>query len=99
VKKIQVIWTDESLNDLEVINDFLSEKSVKAAKKIVQSILERTRQLETFPKSGSLQETDKALSRSYRYLAEGHYKIIYSLDEKALYVEAIVDTRQGPDKL
>lgn len=97
MKKVQVIWTDESLNDLEVIYDFLAEKSLKVAKKIVQSILARTHQLETFPESGSPQETNKTVSRSYRYLIEGHYKIIYSLDEKAIYVEVIVDTRQDPD--
>lgn len=97
MKQVRVIWTDESLNDLEVIFDFLAEKSVKVAKKIVQSILAKTRQLETFPESGSPQETDKTVSRSYRYLVEEHYKIIYSLDEEVLYVEAIVDTRQDPE--
>jgi plasmid stabilization system protein ParE len=35
VKKLQVIWTDESLNDLEIIYDFLAEKSRKSAKNVV----------------------------------------------------------------
>jgi hypothetical protein len=38
-------------------------------------------------------------NREYRYLVEGNYKIIYSLDDKVLYVEAVVDTRQNPTKL
>jgi plasmid stabilization system protein ParE len=96
VKKVQVIWTDESLGDLEAIYDFLAEKSPKAAKKAAMSILARARQLETFPESGSPQETDKTVSRSYRYLVEGHYKIVYSVVGKTLYVEAVVDTRQDP---
>jgi plasmid stabilization system protein ParE len=96
VKKVQVIWTDESLGDLEAIYDFIAEKSPHAAKKVARSILARTRQLETFPESGSAQETNKTLSRSYRYLVEGNYKIIYSVEGKAVYVEAVVDTREDP---
>jgi plasmid stabilization system protein ParE len=53
VKKIQVIWTDESLSDLEVIYDFITERSPESAKKVIQSILSRTHQLEIFPQSGS----------------------------------------------
>jgi len=52
VKKVQVIWTNESMGDLEVIYDFLAEKPQKSAKNVVQSILAKTRQLETFPESG-----------------------------------------------
>ncbi|WP_162415620.1 type II toxin-antitoxin system RelE/ParE family toxin [Cyclobacterium roseum] len=96
MKKAQVIWTDESLGDLEAIYDFLLDKSPQAAKKVARSILARTRQLEAFPESGSPQDTDKTVSRSFRYLVEGNYKIIYSVEGKALYVEAVVDTRKDP---
>ncbi|WP_162339536.1 type II toxin-antitoxin system RelE/ParE family toxin [Cyclobacterium salsum] len=96
MKKVQVIWTDESLGDLEAIYDFLVAKSPQAAKMLAISILARTRQLETFPESGSPQDTDKTVSRSYRYLVEGNYKIIYSVEGKAVYVEAVVATRQDP---
>jgi plasmid stabilization system protein ParE len=99
VKKIQVIWTDESLSDLEVIYDFITERSPESAKKVIQSILSRTHQLEIFPQSGSPQKTELMANREYRYLVEGNYKIIYSLDDKVLYVEAVVDTRQNPTKL
>ena len=84
MKKARVIWTDESLGDLETIHDFLAEKSLKAAKKAVQSILQRTRQLEAFPESGSPQEIENTASRPLRYLIEGHYKIVYSLGVNAL---------------
>ncbi len=97
MKKTQVIWTDESLLDLEIIYDFLADKSDKVAKKVVQSILTRTRQLETFPESGKQQSFNKKVKRPYRYLVDGHYKIFYSQDEKALYIEAIIDTRQDPE--
>lgn len=99
MKKTQVVWTESSLIDLEVIYDFIAEQSPKSAKNIIQAILARTRQMEGFPQSGSPQKTNIKNSREYRYLVTGNYKIIYSLDEKVLYVEAVVDTRQKPRKL
>ena len=95
MKKVQVVWTEESLSDLEVIYDFVAEQSLKSAKKIIRKILSRTRQLETFPHSGSPQKTNIEAIKEYRYLLEGNYKIIYSLKDNELYVEAIIDTRQG----
>jgi plasmid stabilization system protein ParE len=34
MKKAQVIWSDEALNDLETIYDFLAEKSQPTAQRI-----------------------------------------------------------------
>jgi len=99
LKEIQVIWTDESLSDLEVIFDFVTEQSPKSAKQIIQDILSRTRQLRTFPQSGTLHEIEKTTDREYRYLINGHYKIIYSIDNEVLYLETVIDTRQNPDSL
>jgi len=96
MNKVKVVWTDESLIDLEVIYDFLAEHSLEAAKQIIGAILSRTGQLETFPKSGSPQETIISTRKKYRYLVEGHYKIIYSLENNVLYIETVVDTRRNP---
>jgi plasmid stabilization system protein ParE len=78
VKKSHVIWSAEALVDLEIIYDFLAEKSALSAQRIVESILERTKQLESFPESGSKQEGLKNKLKEYRYLVEGNVKIIYS---------------------
>lgn len=101
MKKTQVIWSREALIDLENIYDFLAEKSPHAAKQTIENILARTRQLETFPDSGSIQKTLKTKHKAYRYLVEGNYKIIYSYRSKVLtvYIETIFDTRQDPGKL
>lgn len=101
MKQTQVIWSSEALVDLEVIYDFLSEKSQPAAQRIIESLLERTRQLEDFPESGVRQESIKSNHKEYRYLVEGNYKMIYSFqpDNKVVYIEIIFDTRYNPDKL
>jgi addiction module RelE/StbE family toxin len=98
VKKVKVIWSEHALNDLDVIFDFLSEKSVKAAEKIVSALLSRTSQLETFPESGQKQENISS-SVTYRYLVEEDYKIIYSYTNGVVYIHTVFDCRQDPEKM
>ncbi len=82
MKKVQVIWTDEALHDMETIYDFLAEKSQSAAQRIIESILDRAKQLESFPASGTKQEMVIPAVKEYRYLVEGNYKVIYSYQAK-----------------
>lgn len=99
MKKVRVIWSDEALYDLDIVYDFIAKKSSKAAIKIVGQILSRTKQLESFPQSGQQEETLKKATKSYRYLVEGNYKIIYSIDDSTVYVETVFDARQDPTLL
>ena len=73
-----MIWSTEALVDLEVIYDFLAEKSPSAAQRITENLLARARQIETFPESGAIQEILRGTGKDYRYFVEGNYKIIYS---------------------
>jgi len=98
--KVRVIWSDEALNDLETIYDFLAENSQPAAQRIVESILSRSGQLESFPESGA-KETIKSNDKEYRYLVEGNYKIIYNYqpDSQTVHIAVVFDTRYDPEKL
>ena len=97
MKKAYVIWTAEAIVDLEIIFDFLVEKSPSAAQRTIENILARAKQLENYPESGAIQETIRK-EKDYRYLVESNYKIIYSFqnDLPAVFVETIFDTRQNP---
>ncbi len=99
MKKVNVIWSNEAIKDLEVIYDFLGEKSIGAANTIIENLLSRTRQLQNFPKSGPKQKSLKGTTREHRYIIEGHYKIIYRIEDQILYIETIFDGRQNPDKI
>ncbi len=91
---VLVFWTDEAFKDLDLIFDFLAEQSPRAAKNTVRTILNRTKQLEQFPDSGS-----KSDAEGYQFLIESHFKIFYRHIGDSLYVEAIFDSRQHPNKL
>lgn len=101
MKVAQVIWSNQALNDLEIIYDFSAEKSLSAAQRAVESILDRTCQLESFPESGAKYELINIGSNEYRYLVEGHYKVVYSYKAQshAVYISTIFDTRYDPEKL
>lgn len=101
MKKAQVIWSDEALHDLETIYDFLAEKSQSAAQRTVEVILNRSKQLESYPESGSIQEIVTAGGKEYRYLVEGNYKVIYDYQRaiNTVFIAIIFDTRYNPDKL
>lgn len=98
MKQAQVIWSDEALKDLESIYEFLEQKSQPAAQQLIENILGRSRQLETFPESGASQVS--AL-KNYRYLVESHYKIMYSyqIENHTVFILTIFDTRRNPDEL
>lgn len=94
-----MLWSEHALADLETIYDFLAEHSQQAAQNIIEKILRRVRQIETFPESGAIQLTLKEAGKQYRYLVEGKYKIIYYVVEKQAYIATVFDTRYNPDKL
>lgn len=98
MKKVTVIWSEHALNDLDVIYDFLSDKSPKAAENIVAAILSRTTQLERFPESGQVEEKI-SITKTYRYLVEEDYKLIYSYTNGIIYIHTVFDCRQDPEKI
>ena len=94
-----MIWSTEALVDLEMIYDFLEEQSQQAAQNVIEKILSRVRQIETFPESGATQLRLKNTDKEYRYLVEGNYKIIYRITDQQAYIATVFDTRYNPDKL
>ena len=99
MKKVHVTWSTEALVDLETIYDFLAERSQSSAQNVVEKLLSRSRQIETFPESGVEQRELQRADRQYRYLVEGNYKIIYRVSGQHAYIAAVFDTRINPDKL
>lgn len=94
----KVIWSEEAFNDLDNIYDFIALNSLKGASLTIGRILSRTKQLETFPRSGSIVEALHS-ENEYRYLVEGNYKIIYRPAQEVVFVETVFDTRQSPLEL
>ena len=67
---------------------------------MVEAILNRTRQLESFPESGAALVSNKFTHQDYRFLVEGNYKIVYCYitQSSTVYVATLFDARLHPDK-
>lgn len=74
---VNLIWTDQAINDLGDIGDYIAENSEKYAKLTVKKLLERPDILKTFPQAGRIvpEKNDK----NVRELVEGNYRIIYEI--------------------
>ncbi|MBI3218405.1 MAG: type II toxin-antitoxin system RelE/ParE family toxin [Bacteroidetes bacterium] len=96
-----MIWTEAAIADLEVVYDFLAEKSPKAAQQTIESILKRTAQLELFPESGIVVQSLTTSDKVYRMLVESNYKIVYRFQSEtmAVFIEIVFDARMDPEKL
>lgn len=88
-----VYWTPEARTRLKEIQDYLiSQHASKAAKKVVVTLLSRTRQLEEVPLSGH--KMPDYPSDEIRELAEEPYRIIYRVTEQQVEILTVMHYRQ-----
>ena len=73
----KLIWTDQAINDLGSIGDYISENSEKYAKLTVKKLYERTEILRTFPHAGRV--VPEKNEENLRELIEGNYRIFYEI--------------------
>lgn len=93
-KKLKIIWTAKSLAALQHVYNFYAVKSVEAANRIVNDIVETAESI-TF----SDQYQQDEILPQYRRMVVGHYKILYRAEQNVIYILSIFDTRQNPLKL
>lgn len=74
---VKLIWTDQAINDLGYIGDYIAENSEKYAKLTVKKLFERPEILKTFPQAGRIVPDNN--DENVRELIEGNYRIIYEV--------------------
>lgn len=84
---VRVIWTPSALRDLKEIVDYIWPRGPEDAVRLAERLMERTDLLASFPRvGGQLPEDD---TRVYRELIEGNYRIIFRVDDDAVYIVAV----------
>jgi toxin ParE1/3/4 len=77
---VEINWTEQSLEDVNNIAEFIAKDSIKYANIQVELFFERTHILKTMPLSGKIvPETNKT---KIRELNSGNYRIIYKIVNK-----------------
>ena len=73
----KLIWTDQAIDDLGDIGDYIGENSEKYAKLTVKKLFERSDILKIFPQTGRI--VPEKNDENIRELIEGNYRIIYEI--------------------
>lgn len=97
MKKYKVLWTKTSLKDLERIIEYISERdNISAAKKIYLRIKKSTNTIELFPNKGRIvPELIKHNIVSYHEVIDSPWRIIYRIENKIVFILAIIDGRRN----
>lgn len=93
--QIKLKWLPQAINLLDDIYDFYSEKSIIAAARLYDNLLDSAEILKTFPYAGPIEprlEEHKVCFRSL--VVEKHYKLIYTVHEELIEIHAVWDCRQ-----
>ena len=84
---VKINWTELALDDLKNIHDFISKDSSFYADRFTNKLINRTDQLEKFPKSGRV--VPEFEDENIRELIDGSYRIIYKISVDSVYIVRI----------
>lgn len=84
-------YSDDALLDLDDIRSYICNdlKSPAAAKRTIGAILDKVKQIASFPNSGTTLELAE-----YRYTAANNYLIFYHVEEKEVFVDRIIHAKR-----
>jgi len=95
-KWYEVVISDEATNMLVSHARFLAQVSEPAALRLVEVFQEKAKSLEQYPERNPWLTDPLIPAGKYRkLLTEKRYLLVYQIKESTVYVDAVVDMRQG----
>lgn len=83
-----VEWSKPAKRDLKQIHDYIAKDSKHYAKKVVQTVVEKTEKLEDYPEMGRIvPEIDDA---NVRELFVYSYRLIYEISPDGIEILAVI---------
>ena len=93
-------WQPLAMRSLKRTYNYRKEKSgIEKARKFRKKIFDRVKSLKSFPKLGKVVKSLVDSEFEYRFIIEGHFKIIYRIEKDKIIIIEFFDSRQSPDKL
>jgi addiction module RelE/StbE family toxin len=83
-----VIWSDESLEDIDSIAEFISRDSIHHAQHVVDQIIRIVENLQTQPKMGRVVPELKQIQIREHFICS--YRIIYEIKKKQIHILAVI---------
>jgi toxin ParE1/3/4 len=88
-----VKWSGPARMDLKQIHDYIANDSRYYAKKVIQTIVDRTEELTVFPEIGRIvPEIDNP---NIRELFVYSYRLIYEISSDGIEILAVIHGRRG----
>ena len=97
----KVIFTANAENDIKQIFQFNSALNKSFARRINRQILEEVRILANYPDSAPIEPLLDYKTETFRSLvvADGRYKVIYTIKDEQILVHVIFDCRRNPEDI
>ncbi len=77
---MKVVWTDQALQKLYEIEDYIAQDSVDRAIKFIDKLVSRSEELENHPEMGRV--VPELGDQRIREILEGNYRIVYRVLKK-----------------
>jgi plasmid stabilization system protein ParE len=93
--RFRVRWTEQAATDLTELVQYIALDSPQNALRIYKRIRTRAETLKTFPERRHVVSELAELGVSiYKELAVPPWRIVYRIDDKTVYVQAVFDGRR-----
>jgi len=101
MKKFQVWWSPQSLDDIKNIYDYIYEQSPKGAETVFDTLLDLGDSLEEMPERFPVDLFVSQKEYIFRFISKWDYKIFYRIntDINTVIIARIFSTKQHPDKI
>jgi len=97
----KIIWSQDSIDDLEDIIQYINNRSGKEiAKSIYKRIIEKIENVLAFPGSGrKVPELDILSNSEIHEVIESPWRIIYRITENELCIISVIDGRRNVEEI
>lgn len=95
-KRYKVLWSNVAERDLVEIIEYIAADNPANASRVFRKIKQKASNLYSFPQRGRIipELRDQGISQ-YRELIIPPWRVIHRISEKAVYVLAVLDSRQN----
>ena len=87
---MEIIWSPQSINDLEQIGDYIAEDAPERAINFIDELIDSVERLVDFPESGSIVQE----SPIFRQIIKDKYRLIYQLRVNRILIITVLGPGQ-----
>lgn len=98
MNNLKLIITEQAYKDLDLISNYVANDNIKAAEKLLNSLLKACRRLTKYPASG-IRRPDFTYKNYLFYIVKKRYIIAYRVENNNLYISRVLSNYQNICKL